>query len=386
MASRVASGQTPPRELLLKQFEAFDRQVAADSASRPLRNNDSGGLAWGASYVLTAYAEMIAATEDPRYAARFVTLADGVLALRDDRRNVKDEFRGKVVPAWSSTKYTKDKRYAWAVHTGMLTYPMARFSAVVLGSDTLRPSFEKDARRILAAVLESVAVHDAEWRDGPKDGEGYLYCLHLKKYLPLNQQNALGRTWIALDDALKHAGTKSAGATGGSPASASNSSRGKARADKLPVAPGRFRGKVEKLARFFKRRLRHDEKLDAYGWAYWPGLDNKGKGAEDISHAAINADFAVLCHQRGIVFDKQDMARFKATLTKRVWTKGGAIANTVEGEGKGRYADAIHRWARLGSISKTTRDRFVYDLRARKKTPGMMQAISIAHTLAALAE
>ena len=69
---------------------------------------------------MTAYAEVLGATRDPKYARRFVQLADRVLAQRDDHRKVADAYRGKIVPAWSSTKYTKNKRYAWAVHTGML--------------------------------------------------------------------------------------------------------------------------------------------------------------------------------------------------------------------------------------------------------------------------
>ena len=132
LGSHIAPGQTAPQELLLKQFEAFDRQVAADSVSRPTPNNDSGGLAWGAAYTLTAYAEMVAATENPAYAKRFVTLADGVLAQRDDRRNVTDAFRGKVVPAWRPQSYPMTKRYGRAVHRGSPPHPKARSSPGVL--------------------------------------------------------------------------------------------------------------------------------------------------------------------------------------------------------------------------------------------------------------
>ena len=71
---------------------------------------------------------------------------------------------------------------------------------------------------------------------------------------------------------------------------------------------------------------------------------------------------------------------------QRVWPPDGPIANNVEGEGKGRYADAIHRWARLGTVSKTTRDRFIADQQARKGPPSTMLAIAIAHVVAAAGE
>jgi hypothetical protein len=351
LLSAPAHAEPDARAVLLSRFAAFDRQVVADTASSPPGNNDRGGLAWGASYVLTAYAEMLDATHEPRYAERFIQLADGVLAQRDDRRNVTDAYRDRVVPAWSSTRYTKDKRYAWAVHTGMLTFPMARFASVVLNTPTLRMRFGTEARRILDAARESVTVHDVDWRDGPNDDEGYMVCLHLKKLLPLNQQNAIGRAWLAIDDALSEP---------------------------------HYRPRIEKLARFLKRRLRHDEQLDAYDWSYWPGPDDLGKGSEDISHAAINVDFAVLCRRHRIVFDATDMARFGATLTRRVWSADGPIADTVAGEGKDRHADAIYRWARLGRVNPDIRDRFIADLCADDKPPNIPQAIAIAHMVATL--
>ena len=321
---RAAAPATQGAELIAR----FDQLVAdqTQAAIRAPAGNDQGNLAWGESYLLHALAEMLEATRDPKYADLFVRLADWAIAGRDDRHGRRDEYRHGVLKAWSSTKYTEGKRYVWAVHTGMIAAPMAQFASVIRRDPGLRVRFGAAADRILAAAQEAVAEHDEQYRAGPGPDEGYLLGLSLNRNLPLNMQNALARAWIYIDDAT---GTDSR------------------------------RKQTAALARFFRNRIR-DTDDGAYAWAYWADLDGPGRGFEDISHAAINVDFAVLCHERGIVFAADDVRRLEKTLLHKVGLATGQIAGTVGGTGTGTsYAGAILRWGRLAAYNPRIRDRLI---------------------------
>ena len=295
----------------------FDSLVAP-ALERTLRKpatTEAGTLAWGDSYLLSALAEMLAAGGDPRHAAQFVALADHVLASRDDRQGLRDEVRGRVMPAWSSTRYSKDRRFAWAVHTGMLAAPLAHFAAIVGRDPVLRGKFGDAGARFLRAARESAAAFDPEYRDGPGRDEGHMVCPYLGKHLPLNMQNALARTWLAIDDA-----------TG--------------RAD--------HRDRIERLARFLRNRMRAGPDGAAV-WGYWPPLSGEDRTFEDISHASINVDFMVLCHERGIVFDSVDLAAVETTLLKLVLLADDRVGDRTGPNTKfNTYADAVLRWGRLG--------------------------------------
>ncbi|MFM9031903.1 MAG: hypothetical protein ACKOTF_14760, partial [Opitutaceae bacterium] len=165
------------------------------------------------------------------------------------------------------------------------------------------------------ASRPTVAAFADEYRDGPGAGEGHVVCPFLGKHLPLNMQNALARTWLAIDDA-----------TG--------------RTD--------HRERIERLARFMNNRMRAGPD-GSLVWGYWPHLSGDDKTFEDISHASINVDFLVLCHERGIVFERADLAAVEATLLRLV-----LLADDRDGYRVGpnvkfnTYADAVLRWGRLG--------------------------------------
>ena len=329
--TRPAAGLPADRDWLLKRFDAFIAKRVDASIAKPA-NNDAGGIAWGMSYQLNALAQILEATGDPKYAELFVRLADHVVAARDDKRDLTDEFRKRVVPAWSSTKYSKGKRNAWAVHTGMIAEPMAHFAVVVRADARLRERFAKDAERFAAVAAESVAVHDDEYREGPAADESYLFGLFLDKPLPLNQQNAPARVWIRL---AQLTGEK------------------------------QYSERATRLARFTKKRLRVGAD-GAYEWAYWPGLDGPGTAFEDVSHAAINADFIALCYERKIVFDKADVDRVTRTLLARVMVGPTTVADTLSGKGKtNTYLYAPFCWGRLALHSPEVRDRLLAYARSR---------------------
>jgi len=322
-------------------IDCFDRiilPVVEKAVLKPV--TDQGGeIAWGESYQLAALVEMFAATRDVKYAPLIVKLSDWIAKSRDDRQKLRDELRDRVVNAWSSTNYTKGARFAWAVHTGMIVAPMARFAAVVRSDPKLQLRFGADADRLLKIAEDAVAVHDDEYREGPGVDEGYVHCPYLKKQLPLNMQNALARAWLAIDDAKP--------------------------------AP-KYRQRVTRLAQFLKNRLRVMDD-GAYVWAYWPPLDGAGDSFEDISHAAINVDFMALCSEHGIVFTRADLARLEKTFFQRVLIADDRISDTVGGGGKfNTYSSSVLRWGRLGRHFPTVRER----LTAFSSLPSMSRETS----------
>lgn len=309
---------------LQRVFDEMDADGGDVSAIRNMRRDSRGELAWGESYRMMSYAAMYEATRDPKYLDRLALHFEAVLSVRDDRDGAEDVIRGRVLPAWGSTRYSKGKRTCWIVHAGMITYPGAAFARLVREQRGLRARYGPKADEYLSAIEETVRAFDEEWRDGPGDGEGYYFGRALGRYLPLNQQNALGRTLVQLHGATRK-----------------------------PV----YLEKATKLARFFKRRLTARDN-GAYDWAYWPPLDAKGPSSgEDISHAAINADFACLAHENGIVFTDEDMRHFADTFTKSISRGDNRFANTVSGAGdSGRYAGSVGRWLALAKYEPAVHD------------------------------
>jgi hypothetical protein len=294
-------------------------------------DNASGTLAWGESYVMMSYAAMYRATGDAGY---LVSLADHALSVLDQRDSVVGlkDFAGNSRPCWQSSKYSADgKGYCWVVHSGMIAYPMADLALLVAGDPQLTAvpltgqhagkTLGQAATSILAEVEKVAATHDFQYVSGPQAGEGHYRgdpaaaatTLSVAgKALPLNQMNAMGRVLVALWKATGNAD---------------------------------YQQKAKALATYLRDRMAQSGQT--YVWTYWGTAWSAGKG-EDISHAAINVDFAALCHQHGLVFTKTDMTRLGRTLFENVHVSTDAAADLVDGSGTtGQYKQEVGRWLNL---------------------------------------
>ncbi len=288
-------------------------------------NNENATLAWGESYIMMSYMAMYRATGDTEYLDRLADHADHVHASRDDIAGAT-EFNGKSSACWRCTKYQPNNEpYCYVVHSGMLTYPMADFAAMVYADENLwgqtcydGSTYKEKADQFIARVEEVVAYHNFQWNIGPGVGQGHYmfdpaatFLDHAGDEMPLNQQNAMGRTLVALYLA-----------TG--------------KADYLQKATG--------LANRFAVALTLQGN-GAYVWKYWGG-GYSGTG-EDISHAAINVDFARVCGENGIVFSETDLRRFGNTFFKNVYKDSNTLADHVGGTGStngGSYKPQCGRW------------------------------------------
>lgn len=206
------------------------------------------------------------------------------------------------------------KPVVFAVHTGMITYPIASFVRIVRQSPTLfhNPRYRAKAAEYLAAVRAAVAVHDWEYRENAA-GEGGLIWPKGQPLpwdgceQPINQSVGLGQTLVELA---------------------------------IITGDTQYRRKVTAMAKMFARQMTV-EANGAYSWRYWqnnglvyngfaktgsPETDvslftPEGLGAkqyEDTSHGAIDVEFAVRAFRARLGFTGLDMARLAHTFTRRL--------------------------------------------------------------------
>ena len=425
-----------PNDGFRGQFDELDEELHEDGGLLGETNDSDGSpvsglLAWGESYVMSAYLLMYRAFGDTEYLDRFIEHADAVLENRDSVRGVTD-FRGESGPVWradtpytigrtellddhgravlevrSATSYADqatvtissafhadsfdltvrnpaldrtteyeglsmdrespdyvvsrinregfrdegpdrcrvtvaDRRdpdgtgpvpgefdletphYAFVVHTGMITFPLASFARLVAEDQSLQdqPRYEERAQEYQSAAADAVDAHDHQWRE-TDDGEGYYVFApgsptpYESVSLPHNQSLSLGRTVIQL-----------AALTDGES----------------------YAERARRLAQTFRNDLVVDEG-DAHVWSYYwtdgqlvsgwsmddpasvyrpwePGIDDPLETSpEDVSHGHIDVSFASLSFDAAgferwePTFTDVDMARFARTYTENVATE-----------------------------------------------------------------
>ncbi|REF35116.1 hypothetical protein [Thermasporomyces composti] len=264
-------------------------------------------------------------------------------------RDLRADPADRTDPPRLGTFALSSQPVVFSVHTGMITYPIATFVRVVATTPTLRRNsrYKAKAEEYLAAVEAAVAVHDSEWRED--DGAGYfrwpkgMPVPYDGTIQPINQSVALGRTYLEL-----------------------------ARVTRDP----HYLRRAQALATMVRAQLVVDSG-GAYIWPYWPtfsevyqGYGKSGDPAtdvseytpsygsasggaqqyEDLSHAAIEVDFAALAFRAGVVFKGLDMVRLARTFTQNLATSADGLATTyvrVDGGGglapPGQYLQAP-RW------------------------------------------
>lgn len=313
--------------------------TTANSFTLEVRNAQYG-------YVDT-FADLVMDPASPDYAVSRVYDAYPTLTMTTarDLRGAGDGASSPVHGTFSCAS----QPVVFAVHTGMITYPIAAYVRTVYADPKLRTHrhYKAKADEYLAAVEAAVAVHDDEWRES--EGLGYFQwpkgmpVPYDGTEQPVNQSTALGQTYAEL-----------AAATGSA----------------------RYRSRTRALARMVAAQLTVDSD-QAYVWTYWPtfGLMYKGfaktgspdtdvsaftpaygsggvgaQQIEDLSHGAISVEFAALAFRERLGFRGSDMARFARTYADNLATEADGVATTfvrVDGSGdlatSGQYLQAP-RW------------------------------------------
>jgi hypothetical protein len=301
----------------------------------------------------------------PDYAPARIAAAFPGSKLQLTARDVRTPGSAAGPPAEGERRLTA-LRYVFPVHTGQLTYPLARFVRIVRASPALRddPGYAATAQRYLDAAIAAVAVHDEDWRETP---EGLGYYVTPKgapvRYdgveLPFNQVLSLGRTLVELAV--------------------------------LTGDPG-YADRVAKIAAWWKSDLRANA-AGAYVWNYawtkgrffsgWTAADGvsrylpsqKGyRVAEDVDHGHIDVGFAVLAYRElgpASGFTEADMEALAATFVRNIITTDArgvpTVFDRVDRSGaKGRRANIPAAWLPLSDWDRAISDHLYADFNRRQ--------------------
>lgn len=321
-------------------FRAHEPSFEASSIEKFLPP-DAAVLAWNSSSLYKSYILMYEATEDTYYLDRFIQLADRLWDVRADRLGVEDAVRGKMMPSWTSTRYSGGRPASEPVLTSMITYPLARFVWVVKQHPELAELYQSRADEYLPLLEESTDCHDDQWRNGPFDDEGE-YGEISSWPTSLNRTHCMGRTLLM-----------------------------------LWLVNGRpeYLDKVTRMAVYFKRRLTWEPDGSVNWGHFMPDPLGRPPWDEDISHAGATVDFAALCAQHGIVFTRRDIEGFAKTFRDKVCMDDGTFASTVSGRvwpQRWGYGSAM-RWGRLlqfdSSMLETLEEQAREALRNERRKP-----------------
>jgi hypothetical protein len=270
--------------------------------------NDQGALAWGLSYRMLSLNTMYRVTRRPIYLEANKRCVLAAANATDDKRG-KILWTGAVAPVWGCELYSGRGRAAFAVHTGIIAWPMLEFVRLADGIDGLLS--ESERTEIVRTVMRALAYHDPQWRDGPGEGEGHYIGKDQEpvcedRPLPGNRLSAMGlalwESWL-LDEHETH--------------------RDRARA----------------LGRYFQNRLAVGTD-GAYYWSYWlpesrvVGTVNRLEiQGEDLSHGGLTVQLAFTLAAANEVFEREDLARFARTATEGfARLKGGVLLGSVNGD------------------------------------------------------
>ncbi|MEK7395778.1 MAG: hypothetical protein AAB116_02465, partial [Candidatus Poribacteria bacterium] len=315
------------------------------------RDNPTSPAIWVESVQLEALIEMYKASLDRRLLDELVYRFDFLLEHTSEKLEIRDVLKNKPLPAWGTTGYSCGQYFIHAVHTGMLTYPMAMFSRIVFENTDLRDQYEQKAENYMQAIRKALAIYKKDYKTKNSSGSYYIWpsnasklgkCDHdedgnmdkdfaklAKTPLPFNMILAMGRTHIAFAKALE--------------AKSTNEFRDEA-LDHLDIA--------KKLAHYFKSNLTTITKTDSYFWRY---QENGRK--EDTSHGTISVRFAALAFREKVYFTKTDMLRFANTFLKIIAAKPAQVRSHLDGTipkkiDQPSYQKAATKWADLTQFNR----------------------------------
>ena len=328
----------------------YDELYMGDKLAKALENvsNDQGGIAWGLSSRMTSINQMYRVTGDAKYIEAQLTCIRAVMAVRDDKREIK-LWTGIVAPAWGCDKYAKRGRAVFAVHTGIICYPMLDFLLLAKKDEAFAAKLGEEWERIAMCCIEAIGYHDRQWRDGPP-GEGHYVGLDQEevcenKPLPGNRLSAMG---LALWTSWRVTGN------------------------------GTHRDRARAIGLYIKHRLTPAPD-GAYYWPYWLPIEAVKESApkesvkgEDSSHAGLTLALPLMLAADNEVFTAEDVTRFGNTLVKGFGRLGnGILFGDITGNpaSSPNYVGQATAWAQTAKQVPAVRDLIVTHYLNYRPTP-----------------
>ncbi|MFC7618996.1 hypothetical protein [Microlunatus sp. GCM10028923] len=243
---------------------------------------------------------------------------------------------GPADPPPAGTVTFASQYYVFAVHTGMVAYPLALFARIVAETKGLQQRFGAAGKRAAAAAAAAIAFHDDEFviddagrgdyvwpRNAPIPFDGLIQ--------PYNQSHGPGQAMVELYRVTKDAS---------------------------------YRDRVAAMINSYAGGVRTDAD-GAYVWNYWPVHSELYRGftkaddlssytpaypavrtIEDISHAAITTEFLEAAERAGIRHPDLDLTAISRTFVKNVIRSATQVWYRVDGTAEAVPGNAVQaaRW------------------------------------------
>jgi len=210
-------------------------------------------------------------------------------------------------------------------------------------------ALRRDLEATVPAALDSIACHDAAWRDGPGAGEGHYVMLAEEasgegKPQPGNRLSAMGRAlWCAY----------------------------------RVTNEAKYRDRAIAMGHYIRRRLPVDDN-GAYRWSYWlpitplTATQPATAAPEDTSHASLTMAFPLMLANDGEVFTSEDMVRFGRAVVHGIGRlDNGVLFGDVGGLPSSSPERLGHpaNWLQLAGYAPEVRERIVPFYLRYKPTP-----------------
>ena len=285
------------------------------SAKGGWKNNDDGRFSNDDAPALESLASLYRTTGDFRYLELTFQLGEKIVAASDEARMVQDAYRNdRVIPGWSSTRYTKDKRRThFLLNDALIAIQMVQSHLNVKG--TARESYapvswltysERVFKELFVADWKQIDMTSGYFEDA------YFPAVE-KIRMPVNQYATAGL--FALE---------------------------------LYKATGRpeYRTFAIHTGNFLKSQLILQD--EAYLWCYAKYADNgRCTNMEDFSHAQLVTRFIVAMQKSNLVFDRIDVTRIVKTVTTKLITPAGVyfyVGGKPYADGSGSVSYRSNPW------------------------------------------
>lgn len=323
-------------------------------------------FSWATSAHMEALVLMYEKTHDSKYANTLIKCMGNVIDRRDDLRNLLNlqqfgisnisDYRGVSGAAWSTDHYNTTpgdgKTYAHVVHSANITYPMAKFAAIIKNDSTIQNiSYQSGGRYhnmtfitiaddLIQRVIETIDYHKDQWYTESgnigyyKERNDNPPINYSGAILPFNMQSAMGRVLVQMYRATWQK---------------------------------KYFDQALAIANFIKSNTLLDTNLGANTWEYWK---NSIYITDDISHAGLTVSFPYECYKYNIsnngisIYTNSDMVAYAKTLTKNIYQSplfvNGAVSDNqknwnVKTDVKNGVADygsyIAYRWLILSEYS-----------------------------------
>jgi len=267
-------------------------------------NNDNGRFSNDDAPATESLLELYTLTNDVRYLELLYDIGEKMMNNDDINRKVFDEHRGnRILPGWSSIRYTKDKsRTIFLMDDALILIPMIRAYSLLKNTPNYKYAPEK---WLFRAEQEFEEIFKNEWKE-VSITEGYFedtYYAENNLNMPTNQYAIVGELCMVLYEATNNE---------------------------------KYKNYAIKTANYLKKNFIIID--DSYVWYYKkPNQKYPEKIYDDFSHAQLVWRFVNVMYKQNLVFKKKDIDLMVGTFMKQVmngdqifWFFGGKFnENTI---------------------------------------------------------